>query len=106
MEIAVKGNEEKIAKMERMLFESKDKKTSVGVSFDYKDGKYFHYKKDLTDHIKQNHERIYNKTEVESVQLGNTYIADMDKCPQDKRCLDKCCGDSCKLLYMFPGPFF
>ena len=23
-----------------------------------------------------------NKTEVESVQLGNTYIADMDKCPQ------------------------
>ena len=41
-----------------------------------------------------------NKTEVESVQLGNTYIADMDKCPQDK-----CCGDSCNLLYMFPGPF-
>ena len=27
-------------------------------------------------------------------------IADMDKCPQDK-----CCGDSCNLLYMFPGPF-
>ena len=25
-----------------------------------------------------------NKTEVESVQLGNTYIADMDECPQDK----------------------
>ena len=24
-----------------------------------------------------------------SVQLGNTYIADMDKCPQDKCCLDK-----------------
>ena len=24
------------------------------------------------------------KTEVESVQLGNTYIADIDKCPQDK----------------------
>ena len=23
-----------------------------------------------------------NKTEVESVQLENTYIADMDKCPQ------------------------
>ena len=46
-----------------------------------------------------------NKTEVESVQLGNTYIADMDKCPQDKRCLDKCHGDSCNLLYMFPGPF-
>ena len=25
---------------------------------------------------------------------------DMDKRPQDK-----CCGDSCNLLYMFPGPF-
>ena len=25
-----------------------------------------------------------NKTEVESVQLGNAYISDMDKCPQDK----------------------
>ena len=24
------------------------------------------------------------KTEIESVQLGYTYIADMDKCPQDK----------------------
>ena len=46
-----------------------------------------------------------NKTEVESVQLGNTFIADMDKCPQDKCCLDKCRGDSCNLLYMFPGPF-
>ena len=43
------------------------------------------------------------KTEVESVQLGNT--ADMDKCPQDKCCLYKCRGDSCNLLYMFPGPF-
>ena len=31
-----------------------------------------------------------NKTEVESVQLGNTYIADMDKCPWDKCCLDTC----------------
>ena len=31
-----------------------------------------------------------NKTEVESVQLGNTYIADMDKYPQDKCCLNKC----------------
>ena len=46
-----------------------------------------------------------NKTEVESVQLGNTYIADMDKCPWDKCCLDKCRGDSCNLLYIFPGPF-
>ena len=46
---------------------------------------------------------INYKTEVESVQLGNTYIADMDKCPQDKCCMDKCCGDSCNLLYMFPG---
>ena len=46
-----------------------------------------------------------HKTEVESLQLGNTYIADMDKCPQDKCCLDKCRGDSCSLLYMFPGPF-
>ena len=45
-----------------------------------------------------------NKTEVKSVQLGNTYIADMDKCPQDKCCLDKCCGESCNLFYMFPGP--
>ena len=45
------------------------------------------------------------KTEVESVQLGNTYFADMDKCPHDKCCLDKCRGDSCNLLYMFPGPF-
>ena len=31
-----------------------------------------------------------NKTEVKSVQLGNTYIADLDKCPQDKCWLDKC----------------
>ena len=46
-----------------------------------------------------------NKTEVESVQLENTYFADMDKCPQDKCCLDKCRGDSSNLLYMFPGPF-
>ena len=46
-----------------------------------------------------------NKTEVESVQLGNAYIADIDKFPQDKSCLDKCHGDSCNLLYMFPGPF-
>ena len=46
-----------------------------------------------------------NKTEVESVQLGHTYIADMDKCPQDRCCLDKCRGDSCNLLYLFPGPF-
>ena len=37
-------------------------------------------------------------------QLENTYIADVDKCPQDKYCLDKCRGDSCNLLYMFPGP--
>ena len=46
-----------------------------------------------------------NKTEVESVQLGNTYIADMDKCPLAKCCLDKYRGDSCNLLYMLPGPF-
>ena len=26
--------------------------------------------------------RGHNKTEVESVQLGNAYIADMDKCPR------------------------
>ena len=45
------------------------------------------------------------KTGVESVQLGNTHIADMDKCPQDKCCPDKCHGDSCNLFYMFPGPF-
>ena len=48
--------------------------------------------------------KIYHKNEVESVQLGNTYITDMDKCPRDKYCLDKCRGDSCNLLYMFPGP--
>ena len=57
---------------------------------------------------------MINKTEVESVQLGNTYMADMDKCPQDKCpqdkcpqdkcCLDKCRDVSCNLLYMFPGP--
>ena len=29
----------------------------------------------------KNHNNNINKTEVESVQLGNTYIADMDKCP-------------------------
>ena len=46
-----------------------------------------------------------NKTEVESVQLENTYIADLNKCPENKCCLDKCRGDSCNLLYMFPGPF-
>ena len=45
------------------------------------------------------HTHIDDKTEVESVQLGYTYIADMDKCP------DKCRSDSCNLLYMFPGPF-
>ena len=44
-----------------------------------------------------------DKTEVE--RLGMTYIADMDKCPHNKCCLDKCRGDSCNLLYMFPGPF-
>ena len=38
--------------------------------------------------------QLDNKTEVESVQLGNTYIADIDKCPQDKSCLDKCRGQS------------
>ena len=48
---------------------------------------------------------VGNKTEVESAQLGNTYIADMDKCPKDKCYLDKCRGDSSNLLYMFPGPF-
>ena len=47
----------------------------------------------------------FNKTEVESAQLGNTYIADMDKCPQDKCFLDKCRGDSCNQLYLFPGHF-
>ena len=46
-----------------------------------------------------------NKTEVESVQLGNTYIADMDKCSQDKCCMDRYRGDSYYLLFMFPGPF-
>ena len=35
-----------------------------------------------------------DKSEVESVQLGEVY-ADMNKCR----------GDSCNLLYMFPGPF-
>ena len=49
--------------------------------------------------------KLTNKTEVESVQLGKTYIADLDKCSEDKCCLDKCRGDSCYLLYMFPGPF-
>ena len=29
----------------------------------------------------------------------------MDKCPQDKCCLDKYRGDSCNLFYMFPGLF-
>ena len=45
------------------------------------------------------------KTEVESVQLGYTYIADMNKCSQDKYYLVKCRGDSCNLLNMFQGPF-
>ena len=44
------------------------------------------------------------KTEVESVQLGYTYMADVDKCPQNKCCLGKCHGAICNLLYMFPGP--
>ena len=48
---------------------------------------------------------LSNKTEVESVQIENTYIADMGKCPQDKCCLDKCRGESCNLLYMFPELF-
>ena len=48
---------------------------------------------------------ITYKTKVESVQLGDTYIADMDKCHQDKRCLAKCRGDSCNQLYMYPRPF-
>ena len=61
MEICVKGNEEKIVKMEKMFFESEYKKTSEGVSLDCKDcGKFLHYKKELTDHIKRGHERIYN----------------------------------------------
>ena len=48
-----------------------------------------------------------NKTEVESVQLGNTNnTADLEKCPKDKCCLDKCRGDSCNLLYMFQDPLF
>ena len=62
------------------------------------------------EHLFQNSKMLIlehskNKTKVKSVQLGNTYIADMDKCPQDKCCLDKCRGDSCNLLYLFPGPF-
>ena len=40
---------------------------------------------------------VQNKTEAESVQLGNTNIADMDKCPQDKCCLNKCHGDGWNL---------
>ena len=54
----------------------------------------------MLNNFKENEASHYknNKTEVESVQLGNTYIADMDKCPQDKLCLDKCRGDSCNLL--------
>ena len=51
------------------------------------------------------HKKSFNKTVVESVQLGNTYIADMDKCTKEKCCLDICRGDSCNLLYVFPGPF-
>ena len=47
----------------------------------------------------------YNKTEVESVHFGISYIADMDKCPQKKCCLENCCGDSCNLVYMFPGRY-
>ena len=61
---------------------------------------YSQYNVALKLSITGSYHSIINKTEVESVQLGNTYIADMDKCPQDK-----CCGDSCNLLYMFPGPF-
>ena len=37
--------------------------------------------------------------------LESLDIAEMNKYPQDKFCLDKCRGDSCNLLYMFPGPF-
>ena len=48
---------------------------------------------------------ILHKTEVKSVQLGNAFIADLDKCPEDNCCVDKCRGDSCYLSYMFPGPF-
>ena len=35
---------------------------------------------------------------------NGAYIADMDKYPQYKCCLDKCRGDICNLLYLFPGP--
>ena len=59
----------------------------------------------VTNKMWTSHEQVMSKTEVESVQLGFTYIADMDKYPQDKCCPDKCRGDSCNLLYMFPGPF-
>ena len=61
LKIAVKVNEEKIIKMEKMLFASEAKKRSVDVRIDCKDcGKCFQYKKDLTDHIKKSHGRIYN----------------------------------------------
>ena len=39
----------------------------------------------------------------DGAECGN--IADMDKYPQDKCCLDKHRSDSCNLLYMFPGTF-
>ena len=35
----------------------------------------------VTNKMWTSHEQVMSKTEVESVQLGFTYIADMDKCP-------------------------
>ena len=39
-------------------------------------------------------------------QVTNSWdIPDVDKCRQDKCCLDKYRGDSCSLLYMITEPF-
>ena len=44
------------------------------------------------------------KTGVESVQLGNTHIADMDKCPQHNA-QTNVVVTVFNLFYMFPRPF-
>ena len=56
-------------------------------------------------HFKKSEKNLKTRLKSKVFSLESWDIADMDKCPQEKYCMDKCHGDSCNLLYMFPGPF-